>query len=91
LLTGKVSCQSWRNCNPEYEYIRFSFQGAIAFLKKHYDHRVLKAFQICEQPATQADLFRLAYLYKMGGFYADIDDRCRKSLDPMIALNPELV
>ncbi|GEM_PF-707752 len=85
--------QTWRNLNPEYEYIRFSFDGAMAFLKEHYypDPRVLKAFKNCEEPASQADFFRLAYLNKMGGFYADADDLARQSLNPMIALNPELV
>ncbi len=85
--------QTWRNLNPEYEYIRFSFDGAMAFLKEHYylDPRVLEAFKICEEPASQADFFRLAYLNKMGGFYADADDLARQPLNPMIALNPELV
>ena len=83
--------QSWRDLNPEYKYDRFSFDGAMTFLKEHYDHRVLEAFKMCDEPATQADLFRLAYLNKIGGFYADADDCCRKPLDSIIALNPELV
>ena len=84
-------CQSWLDCNPDYEYIRFSLDTAIAFLQDHYDWQVLKAFENCDQPATQADFFRLAYLNKMGGFYADADDLCRKSLDWIVDLHPELV
>ena len=84
-------CQSWRDRNPEYEYHRFSLETAIAFLAKNYDERVLQAFANCEHPATQADFFRLAYLSKMGGFYADADDLCRQSLDSLVELNPELV
>jgi tetratricopeptide (TPR) repeat protein len=84
-------CQSWIDLNPEYEYTRFSLATAIAFLKEHYDEKVLKAFANCDQPATQADLFRLAYLNKMGGFYADADDQCRQSLDILVNLSPELV
>ena len=84
-------CQSWRDYNPEYEYIRFSLETAVAFLKEHYNQKVLNAFANCEQPATQADFFRLAYLNKMGGFYADADDLCRQSLNNIINLNPELV
>ena len=84
-------CQSWQDCNPEYEYHRFSLDEAIAFLTENYDERVLQAFANCEHPATQSDFFRLAYLYKMGGFYADADDKCRQSLDTLVDLNPELV
>ncbi len=84
-------CQSWQNFNPEYEYRLFSLDMATAFLEEHYDARVMKAFANCEQPATQADFFRLAYLNQMGGFYADADDLCRQSLDKIVDLKPELV
>ncbi len=84
-------CQSWRDLNPEYEYIRFSLKTAVTFVKEHYDRKVLKAFANCDHPATQADFFRLAYLNKMGGFYADADDLCRQSLDIIVNHNPELV
>ncbi len=84
-------CQSWIDLNPEYEYTRFSLETAVTFLKEHYDQKVLQAFANCDQPATQADLFRLAYLNKMGGFYADADDQCRQSLDTFVNLSPELV
>lgn len=84
-------CQSWRDRNPDYEYIRFSLPTALEFLQQHYDKRVLQAFDRCDQPATQADFFRLAYLNQMGGFYADVDDLCRASLNSYNQLNPELV
>ena len=83
--------QTWIEHNPEYEYKRFSLAEAIAFLQQHYDERVLEAFQLCGHAATQADFFRLAYLNKMGGFYADADDRCRRSLEPLRTSNAELI
>jgi len=84
-------CHSWQTHNPDYQYVRFSFATAARFIKRHYDRDVLKAFQYCEHPATQADFFRLAYLNKMGGFYTDADDRCRCSLDALISSNAELI
>ena len=84
-------CQSWKDLNPDYEYIRFNLDTAFAFLHKHYDGKVLQAFAHCDQPATQADFFRLAFLNKMGGFYADADDRCHRSLNSLIHLNSELI
>ena len=85
--------QTWQDQNPDYEYHRFSYQDALGFIDQYYsnDDRILKAFQNCDQPATQADFFRLAYLNKKGGFYADADDRCRRSLDILLERNPELV
>ncbi|MEM9217705.1 MAG: tetratricopeptide repeat protein [Cyanobacteria bacterium P01_F01_bin.150] len=83
--------QTWVEQNPEYEYKRFSLGEAIAFLQAHYDDDVLQAFRLCSHVATQADFFRLAYLNKMGGFYADADDRCLNSLEELRASNAELV
>lgn len=83
--------RSWQAHNPDYEYIRFSFETAKNFLRSHYDADIIKAFEYCDHPATQADLFRLAYLNKMGGFYADADDRCRQSLDDLINSKAELI
>ena len=84
-------CQSWSDLNQGYEYTLFNWKTALAFLQKYYDEKVMKAFANCDQPATQADFFRLAYLNKMGGFYADADDLCRQPLDLLVNLRPELV
>lgn len=82
---------SWQKKNPDYGYIRFSQKMAIRFLKAHYGPKVVQAFRYCEHPATQSDLFRLAYLYKMGGFYADADDRCRASLDALVDTHAQFI
>lgn len=82
---------SWRSHNPDYEYKRFSFESAVEFLRSHYDTDVIQAFHNCDHPATESDLFRLAYINKMGGFYADADDRCLHSLDELIDAQAELI
>jgi tetratricopeptide (TPR) repeat protein len=84
-------CQSWQQFHPDYEYLRFSWRTAARFIRHHYEPDVLKAFQLCDHPARQADFFRLAYLYKQGGFYADIDDRCRQPLETLIPPQADLV
>jgi len=83
--------QSWIDCNPDYEYTRFSLSTAIAFLEEHYDRHILQAFRSCDQAAAQADFFRLAYLNRFGGFYADMDDMCQKPLDSLIDSGAELI
>lgn len=90
-LEIKKLSQTWIELNPDYEYILFSWNSAIDFIDKHYNRQILQAFKNCQEPATQADFFRLAYLNKMGGFYVDADDRARKPLNAIVRLKPELV
>ncbi|MEL6496532.1 MAG: tetratricopeptide repeat protein [Cyanobacteria bacterium J06623_7] len=82
---------SWREHNPDYEYRRFSLKTAISFLEDHYDGEIVRAFLNCDRAATQADFFRLAYLNQFGGFYADMDDMCQQSLDPLVNSGAELI
>ena len=90
-LSVQRICQSWSDRNPEYEYQLFSLDTAVSFFKENYGAKVMEAFANCQHPAIQSDFFRLAYLNKMGGFYADADDLCRQSLDSLIDLKPELI
>ena len=83
--------QSWQELNPDYEYRLFSRKSAYYFLKFQLGRESAQAFLNCEHPAMQADFFRLAYLSKLGGFYADADDKCIKSLNTLVESGAELV
>jgi mannosyltransferase OCH1-like enzyme len=72
---------SWCSLNPNFQHIVFNDISAEIFLKEHFNSDVLKAFRISNHAAMRADLFRLAYLLKFGGVYADADDLCRYSID----------
>ncbi len=74
-------CSSWATKNAGYEYKLFSLRSATEFLTKYLPDPVVRAFQRSREPAQKADLFRLAWLYVEGGFYADADDRCMESLE----------
>ena len=76
---------SWKEKNPEYEHKLYSAKSAYEFLSRKYNQNVVQAFKNCEGPAMQADFFRLAYLNKYGGFYADADDMCIKGLDDILS------
>jgi tetratricopeptide (TPR) repeat protein len=67
--------RSWREQNPDMDYVRFSEPVARDYLGR-VDPEALRAFDRARQPAMKADLFRLAYLFHDGGFYIDADDRC---------------
>ncbi len=83
--------KSWQELNPDYEYRLFSRKSAYYFLKFQLGRESAQAFLNCEHPAMQADFFRLAYLSKLGGFYADADDKCIKSLNTLVESGAELV
>lgn len=52
----------------------FDRQMAREFIQKHYNDRILAAFECCWHPAMRSDLFRLLYIYQNGGVYLDADD-----------------
>jgi tetratricopeptide (TPR) repeat protein len=75
----EMLCDSWRRTNPEFGYQRFSTQSARQFLLGRAQ-QVATAFDRAREPAMKSDLFRLAFLYFEGGYYADADDRCLRPL-----------
>jgi mannosyltransferase OCH1-like enzyme len=77
--------ETWRVNNPEMTYTRFSDARARDFLKAIDNPAILKAYVQAREPAMKADIFRLAYLYHQGGYYADADDR---SLAPIAKIDP---
>lgn len=81
---------SWRDQNPGYEWLCVSDADAEAFLKSNFAPNVCEAYRSADQPAQKADLFRLAWLAKKGGVYADADDACREPIDSFIPTGTSL-
>src|SRR5271169_1825673 len=67
--------RSWSLHNPDLEHRRFDQTSAEEELAAMGLDGALRAFRRAAQPAMQADIFRLAWLYRRGGVYADADDR----------------
>ena len=80
----ELMMKSWKEKNPDFEHRCFSTRTAYEFLIKEYDSSVAQAFTQCTGPAMQADFFRLAYLNKYGGIYADADDMCLHGLEDIL-------
>jgi tetratricopeptide (TPR) repeat protein len=76
---------TWPQHNPDYQLVRFDLGSAASFLRQHFPAEVHAAFSRQLEPAQRADLFRLAWLYQVGGVYVDADDRC---LAPLANLLP---
>eukprot|EP00937_MAST-01D_sp_MAST-1D-sp2_P007484 g7484.t1 len=71
----------WAAKNPGFKLEYYGERDRAAFLKEQYGDRVATAYETLNAGAFKADLFRVAYLYKKGGVYADMD------LVPMVGLD----
>ncbi len=67
--------QSWGLLNPDHEVRLFSHETATRFLEANFPPPIRLAYARSSEPAKRADIFRLAYLWMEGGFWADMDDR----------------
>lgn len=57
--------------NDEYEYFYYDARSRRKFIKKHFERRVLAAYDRLVPGAFKADLFRYCFLYQKGGVYID--------------------
>jgi mannosyltransferase OCH1-like enzyme len=76
--------RTWVESHPGYSYCRFDDTTAREYLGSHYPETILNAYRRASHPAQKSDLFRLAYLFREGGFYVDADDRCVGSLASIV-------
>lgn len=90
-IAVKRIMDSWKEKNPSYEHTVYSKKSAYYFLKIKISLKTANAFLKCKHPAMQADFFRLAYLSKFGGFYADADDKCLMSIEELRNCGADLV
>lgn len=66
---------SLRRLHPEARYKMWSESELRAFIEKHFDPQVTKAFDALKPFAYKADLARYCLLYEKGGLYSDINNR----------------
>jgi tetratricopeptide (TPR) repeat protein len=67
---------TWVQKNPTFSYVLFDEKSAAEFILSEYGNQTLTIFKFCHHPAMKADLFRLLYLARRGGYYVDADDEC---------------
>jgi len=69
---------SWKILNPSFEVKVFDKFDREKLVKEN--EIVNKAYHIVQKNSAKADIWRLMYLYKNGGFYTDIDQICLKPI-----------
>lgn len=68
------------------EYVLFDEARARAHLVEHVDASIVEAFDVAVHPAMKCDVFRLAWLYTVGGHYVDADIVLRPNLAQLFDL-----
>jgi len=75
-----------RSCvdlHPDYQYILWTDETAHAFITEEYPW-FLQTFESYDHNIQRADAIRYFALAHHGGVYLDLDDGCRRRLDPLL-------
>ena len=68
----QTSVNTLKSQNPEFEFYLYDDNDCREFIKTHFDHVVVEAFDKLIPGAYKADLFRYCILFIQGGIYIDI-------------------
>lgn len=63
----------WELYNPGYNVTVFNDKDCQAFIHSEYGENEAKQFAYIRDGPIKADLFRVLYLYRRGGWWADVD------------------
>jgi len=75
---------SWKNKNPDWQYILWTDENNRDLVKNHYP-KYLEIYDSYENPIDRADVARFFYMHRYGGVYVDLDFKCLKPLDDLFA------
>ncbi|KAK5061449.1 hypothetical protein LTR84_007992 [Exophiala bonariae] len=82
----KAAQQSCIDLHPDYEYMMWTDAKSEAFIEKEYAW-FLPTFTGYKHPIQRADAIRYFVLAHHGGVYIDLDDGCKRRLDPLLSYN----
>ena len=74
----------WRRLHPGFESVVFDAACAAAWLGAHIGPAMQARFTALDQAATRADLFRLCWIAREGGVFADLDEYPRIPITPWL-------
>jgi Glycosyltransferase sugar-binding region containing DXD motif len=76
--------ETFRERNPQMRHLVFDEVAAEELIAEHFTAREVAAFRACGVPAMRADYLRYCAVLALGGVYADVGFRCRRSLQALI-------
>lgn len=77
--------QACIDLHPDYEYILWTDEMARDFIAEKYPW-FLKTWDSYPYPIQRADAIRYFVLAHYGGVYIDLDDGCKRRLDPLLTV-----
>ena len=69
--------------NPDYKYVFWTDEKARTFIARNYPW-FLSTWDGYKFPIERADAIRYFVLFHYGGVYIDLDDFCKRRLDPLL-------
>lgn len=78
--------KSCLDLHPDYEYMMWTDAKSAEFIEKEYPW-FLPTFVGYKYPIQRADAIRYFVLSHYGGIYLDLDDGCKRRLDPLLSYN----
>lgn len=75
---------SWKNMNPDWEYIFWDEYKVIKLLVEKYPQYV-ERFKSLDKQIKKCDAARYFILHEYGGLYADLDTVCHHPIDKLIS------
>ena len=82
-LMCRACAENARLLNPDFDYCFFDNDGVPAFLEKEFPEYV-DVFNRFPYPIQRYDFFRYLAVYRLGGFYFDMDVFLSRSLAPLL-------
>ena len=85
----KRALETWYRMNPGYKIKMYSGDDCIAYIKEHFDEKVLKVYESLQPYAYKCDLMRQLIMYNEGGWYSDIRQVCLEPIETLEKIDKE--
>lgn len=85
----KDAISTWRDMNPSYTLKIYNGNDCREYIIKHFGEEMVKYFDKLKPYSYKSDLFRFLVLYNEGGWYSDLRQICKCSLDELDATDHE--
>ena len=82
-LISQAASASIKLLNPDFEYCFFDNEQVAAFMRDEFPE-YLNVFDNFPHPIQRYDFFRYLAIYRLGGFYLDLDVFLARSLTPLL-------
>ena len=82
---------TWRENNRDFKFVYMSDEQCGAFIENEYGSEINELYQLIPRGDNRADFWRYLILNKCGGFYADLDTKCFKSISTIINEKSEFI